>query len=260
MKIFQTHLKTTKSLFSLIVILGFGIAILSSCGDDDEDTMAAGTLEINVQSLFNDSPLMLNTTNYPNVTTGEFIVEEFKIYFSNIKLRNTQTGIEYSVPESYHLITAVADGSPSLLVLENVPSGEYDKLEISIGIDEQKNLSLDNDGDLDPNNNMAWNWNAGYKFIKFDGRFSPEVGNELPLVFHIGLNDNYRIFSFDIPDYISVRTDESRDIKVNIEVSEFFKSPNTIDFNLINDLQAQPESLMIGENYEEGVLSLELGE
>jgi len=105
---------------------------------------------------------------------GTYVINDFKLYVSNIKLisRNGTDG-NFVEGDSYHLLK-FQDLNQCSFTLQNVPTGKYQKIQISIGVDEEGNFSKGYSGDLDPTNQMAWNWTQGYKFLLFEGLYTPE--------------------------------------------------------------------------------------
>jgi len=105
---------------------------------------------------------------------GVFAIYDFKLYISNLQfISNENPENNYIEKDSYHLLMFQSKNSYSL-ILNNISLEPYDKIRISIGIDEEANRSINNHGDLDPTNQMAWNWTSGYKFLLFEGLYSPE--------------------------------------------------------------------------------------
>ena len=90
---------------------------------------------------------------------------------------------------------------------------------------------------------MAWNWTSGYKFLLFEGLYSPESSdNVIPIIFHIGFSENQKELEFDITS--------KDEIQFNIEITELFKNPNHIDFNKLPKVLFNKEhSALIASNY-----------
>ena len=174
---------------------------------------------------------------------GTFAIYDFKLYISNLQfISNENPENNYTEKDSYHLLKFQNNNSYSL-ILNNISLEPYDKIRISIGIDEEANLSIKNPGDLDPTNQMAWNWTSGYKFLLLEGLYSPESSeNEIPIVFHIGFSENKKDLEFDL-----ISKDE---IQFVIEINELFKNPNNINFNeLPRVLFNKEHSALIASNY-----------
>ncbi len=174
---------------------------------------------------------------------GTFAIYDFKLYISNLQfISNENPENNYTEKDSYHLLKFQTKNSYSL-ILNNISLEPYDKIRISIGIDEEANLSIKNPGDLDPTNQMAWNWTSGYKFLLLEGLYSPESSeNEIPIVFHIGFSENKKDLEFDL-----ISKDE---IQFVIEINELFKNPNNINFNELPKVLFNKEhSALIASNY-----------
>ena len=174
---------------------------------------------------------------------GTFSINDFKLYVSNLQLINNENSEKnYIENDSYHLIKFQTNNSYSF-TLNNISLNSYDKIKISIGIDEEANLSVKTPGDLDPTNQMAWNWTSGYKFLLLEGLYSPESSeNEIPIVFHIGFSENKRDLVFDLTS--------NDEIHFVIEITELFKNPNNIDFKELPKVLFNKEhSALIASNY-----------
>lgn len=172
---------------------------------------------------------------------GTYMVNDFKLYISNIKLIGAG-GENFKEPDSYHLLTFQDQPYYSIL-LPKVPSGPYDKIKMSIGVDEVGNFSKEFPGDLDPTNQMAWNWTQGYKFILFEGLYTPASSDEdIPLVYHVGFRENRKDLEFELTS--------AEEIQFTINLDQFFENPNLIDFHTHpRILFNKDHSAMISENY-----------
>ncbi len=107
----------------------------------------------------------------------------FKMYISNIKLKNTD-GSYWSENESYHLLD-LSNPSSLLVNLSKVPVGNYTEIEFTLGIDSLRNVSGAQTGALATTNNMFWSWNSGYIFVKAEGTYL-DNGTRKNFKYHIG--------------------------------------------------------------------------
>lgn len=182
---------------------------------------------------------------------GTFTISDFKVYISNVKLFSGNDEINvYSEDESYHLLKFQDDNHFSFS-LNNAPQQVYEKISFSLGVDEEANTSINTPGDLDPTNQMAWNWTQGYKFLLLEGLYIPESSEfKIPIVFHIGFNENRADFEFPVSP--------GKNLDFNIEIGELFKNPNKIDFHTRPKvLFNEKHSAIIRENYENGFINIE---
>lgn len=186
-KISYAVLSFTAAFFSIFLI---------SCNDDEPvtDPATKGSIRIEFDNVAGDRDLKLNTDTYQNAAGESFTVSRLNYYISNIKLKNAD-GTVFTVPQdsSYFLIReAVAESQQ--ITINNVPSGEYTGVEFMIGIDSLKSVAdasqrkgiLDTGSGPTNEEEMYWNWNPGYIFLKMEGS-SPVAGSPNgKFYYHIG--------------------------------------------------------------------------
>lgn len=192
--------------------------------------------------------------NYSNkyVSPGgdTFSVSQFKYYVSNIVFY-ADDKIIYKENESYHLIDHLGKLK---FKLKNAPQiGNYTSFSFAIGIDSSYNHRIDYSGDLDPNNNMSWDWNTGYKFLLFEGEFITKT-KKVPLIFHIGEDTNFKTLKF-IKSY-ELKLGKILEINIQADINKMFLSPNSIDFDVMNEAMFGKDASKIAQNYANGMFSL----
>ncbi len=232
-----------KTLYLLLFTL-----LVSAC-DDKEDSPASAAVHIQVQHLANGRTLERDSPN-TSPTGATYTVQKLRFYLSNVKLISQDGRTVYAEPDSYHLITL--DGKDSF-VLDKVPAGLYTKMEFGIGVDEARNHSIDQFGDLDPSNDMVWDWNTGYKFLLLEGLYttSSKSGG---LVFHVGEDSNYQVFTLDLLQPLDLRQKAVGRIVLSTEVNELFQNPHRIDFDELNSAMFGENARKIVENYSNGFI------
>jgi len=174
---------------------------------------------------------------------GTYSITDFKVYVSSLRfLHSDSDSNDYIVEDSYHLLK-FQDTSSYSITLDWILSLGYDSIGLSVGIDSAANLSIDNPGDLDPTNQMAWNWTAGYKFLLLEGIYTPKIsGQIIPLVYHIGFSENKKDLKFACPS--------TPDIRFAVELGELFKNPSFIDFHVLPKvLFNETDAAIISLNY-----------
>jgi hypothetical protein len=241
-------------MYRLISIFIFFLSLISifSC-KKDEDNLNAGEIEVIFDFLYDNEPLNMNMQRYLNAAGEEFTIEKFKLYISNVKLLNNEGVATYIEQKSYHLLGA-GDNEKKSFILKNVPKGTYTSFVFSIGVDPLANASTDNPGDLDPSNEMVWDWNTGYKFLSLTGRFFPSEGNR-GLVIHLGTDPFFKTFNFDIPQILNkliVIGNNKKIVRMGVEVKELFQNPNLIKFKEKSSWMHDPESELMAQNYSNG--------
>ncbi len=223
---------------SLIKNINFIIIVIILCSCTSEKNV-----NINFKTYVNGEELEYGKKYASPNGDGTFAIYDFKLYISNLQfINNEYPEKNYIEEESYHLLKFQTKNNFSLK-LNNISLKSFDKIRISIGIDEEANLSINNPGDLDPTNQMAWNWTSGYKFLLLEGLYTPESSEkEIPIIFHIGFSENRRELEFDLTS--------KDEIHFVIEISELFKNPNNIDFNKLPKVLFNKEhAALIASNY-----------
>ncbi|MEN2280510.1 MbnP family protein [Algoriphagus sp. SE2] len=227
------------------------LLLFSSCNEDEVPATMA--VDISLDHIISGQPLELNGKSFTLPSGESFTPKKFKYYISNVKLTNSKTGEIYVESDSYHLISE--DGNKSI-DLGMIPTSNYDQITFSIGVDEIANGKTDQTGDLDPNSDMAWNWNTGYKFLILEGEFTNAKTEERQgLVMHIGTNANYKTITQSVN---GLKAGKATTISLVTNLDELFVDPNSL---LLSELEST--TIMFGEmadkvaeNYSEGFITI----
>lgn len=142
-----------------------------------------GNLQIAIDLRFSGEPLVPGSKLYHTANGDSLYLDAVRFYLTNIQLRG-ETSV-FEEPRSYHLIDAEENAS-QIIVLKNVPAGNYETISFYIGTDSLTNVSGAMDGDLDPAKGMYWAWNSGYINIKLEGRSNACNTLHHAFEFHIG--------------------------------------------------------------------------
>jgi hypothetical protein len=243
-------LKTATTRFLLLLLC---IPFLASCSDDKEEEPSTGSVQVSVQHLVGGQPLQSHTT-YTSPAGDTYAVEKLQYYLSNVKLISGDGKTTYTEPHSYHLISLEGKSS---FTLKDVPAGTYTTVEFALGVDKAHNHSIDQHGDLDPSNDMVWDWDTGYKFLNLAGTYT---GNTKAggLVFHIGEDANYKVFTLTLPQPLDLRQKPDNGLRLITELNELFQNPHLIDFDEMNTAMGGENARKIVENYSNGFFKVEL--
>ena len=247
-------MKPFQILFRLVYLVSM-LTLLTTCSDDDEITFT-DSLTLEFKAKVNGQRLIFNAQNYVTASGNEINIDRIKFYISNIELINTTTSEAFVEQNGYHLVSLNNEHDTFSFDISGIRSDfQFDKIKYSIGVDEARNKSIDNVGDLDPANDMAWNWNTGYKFFLMEGDFFPETTtNKRGLVLHIGLDRNFKTqeFLFDMLTNIS----GTATIQFDLDPLAPLNEPNVIDLNEKSSFMVDVESDKIAENYASGMIQL----
>jgi hypothetical protein len=245
-------------LYKALPVLAMAALVgLTGCDKDDDCGCAAKVNDNKVVVQFDNKvgglPLILDTEKYVSPAGDTFKLGELKYYISNVSLRNAITGKVYTEDSSYHLID-VNKGKTSF-TLNSIPQDVYDEITFHVGVDPVANKKTDQVGDLDPETEMAWNWNTGYKFMVATGKYYDQ-GVEKGLVFHVGSDDNYKKVTLNFPVGLKLPSAKTKNMIITSNVNQLFENPNLIDFNQINSVMGGPNAAKIAENYANGMFSV----
>ncbi|SMG40562.1 hypothetical protein SAMN05661096_02768 [Marivirga sericea] len=224
---------------------------VTSCNDTKE--LDKGTLIIQFENLLDGEALKFEGTRY-NRDQVDFQIAVLKYYISNVKFLDETGQVIYTEEESYHLLEETASRKDLAIELTELEVQEVSSIEFSIGIDPEKNLSLDNTGDLDPSNEMAWNWDTGYKFLLMEGEIFESEGTRKGMVYHIGGNENYKTIKKEVNTKIKAGTTTTIEIKA--EVLSLFDAPHYININEVNVAMGGENASKIAENYANNFFSI----
>ena len=239
------------------------IILLSSCKKDTDeisaDTKSSFTLEFEHQ--VNGAALALNSSTYKNAKGEDYKINVFKYYVSNVKLSKAD-GTTYLIPESYLLIDE-SKPSSKLVTISDVPTGDYTKIEYTIGVDYARNFAGAQTGALDPINGMFWTWNSGYIFVKLEGTSPQSAAAGNMLTFHIGgvtdPNNTIRTFVTELntANPLRVRIDGKPNMHFIVNAAALFTGKTDISFATLNFTMGGANSVIVANNYANGLFRLD---
>lgn len=240
---------------SLAAIALFSVVIASCDKKDDPDPDPAVTtteLGFSIKNVAGQDPVISSGgTQFSNPSNELFTITTFKYYMSNIKLIKKGGGT-YDIPESYHLVNAM-DAATLHFHYDKIPFGEYTGFSFMIGVDEARNTSGAQTGDLDPAKDMFWDWNTGYIMAKLEGTSSSVPTSDNKYRLHIGgfSGDNSGIrtvtINFDSPMVLAA--EKVGEIALKADVLKWF-APNNITLASTNNIMMPSvTSRKIADNY-----------
>ncbi|MGZ5253756.1 MAG: MbnP family protein, partial [Flavitalea sp.] len=187
---------------------------------------------------------------YFNPFNEEIRVSAFKIYLHGFKFINTASGKSTNLEDKYYLVDLLSDASGK--VSFDVPSGTYDKLRFTIGVDSVYNVSGAQEGVLDPGKGMFWTWNSGYIMAKLEGT-SPESNvAQNAFEYHIGgfKGTNNVVKEIEVPLNAMMVHDEARTISLGADVNKWFSGLHDIRISETPVvIMPGPKAVEIAENY-----------
>jgi hypothetical protein len=229
-------------LFIALLILGV------NCGEDKQEVVL-DSLAMNFMAEASGQALVYSTEKYVTKAGNDISINRIKLYISNVHLINSTNNSSFVEPDSYHLVSLNSDNTLETFTINNIPDGlKFDQIKFAVGVDTDKNFSLDNIGDLDPANDMAWNWDTGYKFLLIEGTYFPTGASENKgLIIHIGHDKNYREMTLSLNKLVSING--TANVDVTLDALAPLNGPNVIDLTDNSSFKGQAASDLIADNY-----------
>lgn len=187
-----------------------------------------GSLTVNMSHKFKDQALLFAPQQYVTDANDTIKLTELAYYITNIEL-TTKQGTKVNLGNA-NLVRFIPP-TPNAFTVNNIPAGTYTNISYLIGVDSTRNCSGAQEGDLDPNYEMFWEWNTGYIFARVKGRFSY---NELPYTLDIGGTPNIMSASHALTAYSKSGT--AANVHLTMDVAKVFNTPNM--YNLKTDSTA----------------------
>ncbi len=257
---------------TLIAALCIGVSVLSlaSCTKNEVeaiDVNTKNTVLVEFDNRVDDQKLALGSTPYKTAAGEDFTLTTFNYFVSNIALKKAD-GSVLKFPDQYFLIRQ-ADPKSQAIQLKDVPSGDYNAITFSIGVDSSKSVSpvAERTGVLDVtsygDDGMYWSWNSGYIFLKIEGTSSVvpvRASGERSFQMHVGgygggfnggakLPNNLRTMTLPTTTTATVRSSISPTIHLIVDAKKLFDGPNKISLATTNSVHSPAVATPIADNF-----------
>ena len=248
-----------KKVFALILIsiLGF-----TSCNNDDNDDNLTIKTEANASLKFtNDwdgtsvTDSDIENTEYTNANGEVITITRLRYIISDLTF--TTENEEDIVIEGYKLVDVTNDDLEYKPTMK-IPTGVYTNVSFTYGLKHEDNI----DGAYADLNSASFNvpmaaLGGGYHYMQFDGKYSNTTATNLPFNYHNiravnpGPNPTFPDQdTFITVDLGAMTITDDVTIEVKSNIAQWFKSPNTWDLNVLNQvLMPNPDAqLMMNQN------------
>jgi hypothetical protein len=252
-----------KTFFSLSIIIMLFALLYAGCKpqtvDPEED-------KANISFVFHHyvdgNPVKYDTLMYVNEAGNEYMINEIQYFISDVKLYHEDGSV--ILLDEWDDIYYVDVDIPSTLtwkVFDDLPVGNYSSISFTFGINEVKNQSFMYVNP--PERDMFWPTflGGGYHYMKINGKWKAKPSNMItPIDFHLGIGQIYAgdvivvdsITAF-VQNYFdvslasssfSLAKDEVKEIHLRMDIEEWFKNPNTINFDSVGGYIMQNQDAM----------------
>lgn len=212
----------------LVLYAVAGVALVSGCGDNTTGPKGPGTVMILFDDVVDGQPLQMNNRIYTNAAGNLYQVSTLEYVVSAIHLHDA-SGAETDLGDIHY--RSEADANTRTATYTDVPAGSYATLSFTMGIHGADNVSgaypaLDQIG-------MAWPamMGGGYHYMRAEGTFDT-TGPADGYFTHTGPSggNDYSV-DYDLDDSIDVQSGKTTVIVVQMDLNEWYKTPNLYDFN-----------------------------
>ena len=237
----------SRTLFSASSIILITLILTVGCKKEKptEESSTQGIILI-VDFLVEGAPLQTDTLIYLNEAGNHYLVNEIQFFISDVLLHHSD-GSTYLIQDSegIHYIDSDLPETQRWQTSDNPPIGTYNSISFTFGINEVKNQSL-----MFPNppeSFMFWpeHLGGGYHYMKLNGKWLDENQQISPFNFHLGIGQTYYSFPDSISGFIqnyfevtlpnssfSLGENQTREIRVSMNIENWFRSPHTYDHNV----------------------------
>ncbi|WP_170517239.1 MbnP family protein [Ruegeria atlantica] len=229
-----------------IIVISVMVALIAGWFVLNPGQNKATPITLTFHAQMGDEPLIYDQFIYDNPGgQGQFRVRDFRFYLSNLSFGHGDE--TYAEPESYHLLRFDNADNAHSITLPAVPLPSIETVRFLIGVDPAANSSIEVRGDLDPNSQMAWNWEVGYKFVVFEGAL--QVGGDVsPLVYHVGFSENAREVEFSVP--AEVLADGKQEVHLTVDLAKLFDNAAQIDMQALPSVKFnRTDAEVLASNY-----------
>ena len=207
---------------------------------------APATVTLRIAATAENAPLVFDQFLYDNPGgAGQFAIRDFRFYLSNIVFEGG--GDRFVQPQSYHLARFDARSGVIEIAVPDVPLPVIDRVSLGVGLDPAANKTIAPLGDVDPNSRMAWNWAIGYKCLLIEGALRGDAGL-MPLVYHVGFDENYRALRFDLAEPVTVA--DGAMIPFVADLMAVFGGAPALDLSALPTVKMdRTDAAMLADNY-----------
>lgn len=213
-----------------------------SCVHDIEEPVVP--LTINIQYSVDDHIAVKDSMMFVNPAGYKFSITRLEYYISNVEIKDAE-GKTYKLNEVYYI--NIDPNKSNVITFAGITPGTYSSIRFNIGIDSINNKTAALPNTIE-NNNMAWPdpMGGGYHFLKLEGRY--QVNGEVKgYTMHLGKNENLIEVSLDDAFWMYY---SQCHIDIEMNINEWLRSPNIIDFEVDGNYSMSDDILMnrISEN------------
>ncbi|MDL5051475.1 hypothetical protein QQ054_36325 [Oscillatoria amoena NRMC-F 0135] len=206
--------------------------------DTPASTVPNPDIRINIIYVIDKLPLEMDTVKYTNAAGNNYSVSRLEYYLSGFSFMDA-SGKWWDAGNEFY-VNAKTSNTNSFS-LRGLPLNNYSRVKFFIGISTDKNKT----NALAPtpeNINMVWPdmMGGGYHFLKLEGYFKDTAAKKQGFAMHLGNSKN--LVTVETPIAYNHNGNDTLNLQMNI--NEWFATPNTYNFNIQGNYTMGVDSLM----------------
>lgn len=243
----------------LLIALCVCVTVITSCtkeddtpnntttddkGGNENPKNTKGSFVLKFDNGVGDQDFAYNTV-YSKSDNETYQLETLKYIISNITLKNAEgKTFEYPSDKNIFLINEAAANQAGEIKVElnDVDLADYTEVTFGVGVDQERyKLGADGQGaflTLAKKEGMLWAWATGYRFMRFDGKYSVKGDadkTDLPLNVHMGsvgtTLDNYRTVTLKLPNSAKVAEGKTPEVHIKADIAKVFDGATSVSFD-----------------------------
>lgn len=227
------------------IILGLIIMTsLASCESDSNNSVTTQTnITLNFMHSWDGTPVTnadFNTIKFTNAFGNQLSIERLRYLISKITF--TTSNNEVLELQGYNLVDVTNNENLSYMPSTTIPNRNYKNVSFTFGFDNEDNYVVNGYADL---NSASFNVPAmlggGYHYMQFDGKFINTANAEQGFNYHAiraadnpGANPTFPQDTFFTVNLGPVDISSNSNLNIEMNIAQWFKSPNTWDLNVLN--------------------------
>lgn len=194
-----------------------------------------GSLSVDFEFSVGDKPLSLDTLLYENAAGNRYEISDIQYFISEFTIYDEKGKHNY-FSGGTHYVDARMPNTLKWIIPHDITIGKYKQIAFVFGLKGNENFTgrFPNP----PENNMSWpqTIGGGYHYMKINGRWIDGFSTKQPFNLHLGKIEEQNkfvdnVFIVVVPVELSVYENQTTNIKIKMDVNEWFENPHIYDFN-----------------------------
>jgi hypothetical protein len=236
----------------IIPLFLISILVFTACSEDNDDKVSLTNTTFNFSHNWDGASVSssdFNTIKFTNTNDNQLSIERLRYLISKITFYKSDGST--TVLDGYNLVDVTNDENLSFTPTTFLATGSYTDVTFTFGFNNEDNLI--NYEDL---NSASWFVPAmlggGYHYMQLDGKFINDANEEQGYNYHAiraadnpGANPTFPQDTFFNVSLGAITISNNTTFNIEMNIAEWFKTPNTWDLNALNQMLMPNSSAQI---------------